>query len=202
MNQQKVWDSIAEDWNKFRVKTIEEVKEFLKDKKGKVLDLGCGTGRNFMKINGTIYGVDFSEEMIKHAKINAKEKQIEAEFLISSLGNLIFEDNYFDSAIYIAALHCVVLKEERENSLKELLRVLKPKGEALVTVWSKNHRKLINLPKEATIEWKTKTEKLNRYYYIYDKEELRKLLKNTGFKIVSINEDKKNIVAIVRKPIN
>ena len=60
--------------------------------------------------------------------------------------------------------------------------------------------KLINLPKDATIEWKTKTEKLNRYYYIYDKEELRKLLKNTGFKIISINEDEKNIIAVVKKP--
>ena len=40
-NQQKVWDSIAEDWNRFRVKTVEEVKDFLKDKKGKILDLGC-----------------------------------------------------------------------------------------------------------------------------------------------------------------
>jgi len=200
MNQQKVWDSIAEDWSRFRVKTVGEVKEFLKNKKGKILDLGCGTGRNFMKINGKIYGVDFSEEMIKHAKINAKEKQIKAEFLISSLGNLIFEDNYFDSAIYIASLHCVVSKEERENSLKELFRVLKPEREALITVWSKNHMKLINLPKDATIEWKTKTKKLNRYYYIYDKEELRKLLKNIGFKIVSINEDKKNIIVIVKKP--
>ena len=31
MNQQKVWDSIAEDWNRFRVKTVEEVKDFLKE---------------------------------------------------------------------------------------------------------------------------------------------------------------------------
>ena len=138
--------------------------------------------------------------MIKHAKINAKEKQIKAEFLISSLGKLSFADNYFDSAIYIASLHCVISNEERENSLKELFRVLKPEGEALITVWSKNHMKLINLPKDATIEWKTKTKKLNRYYYIYDKEELRKLLKNTGFKIVSINEDKKNIIVVVKKP--
>ena len=33
MNQREVWNSIAEDWNKFRVKTVEEVKEFLKNKK-------------------------------------------------------------------------------------------------------------------------------------------------------------------------
>jgi len=199
MNQKEVWNSIAEDWNKFRVKTVEEVKGFLKNKKGNVLDLGCGTGRNFTKINGTIYGVDFSDKMIKYARTNAEKKQFKAEFLVSSLGDLIFGDNYFDSAIFIAALHCVVSKEERENSLRELLRVLKPSAEALITVWSKNHPKLIKHPKDATILWKTRTENLHRYYYLYEKKELLELLETVGFKIISIKEDNKNIVVLVRK---
>lgn len=199
-NQQKVWNAIAEDWNKFRQKQMTEVIEFLEDKKGNILDLGCGSGRHLIKnSNLKFYGVDFSEEMIKHAKINSKEKQIKAEFLISSLGNLSFEDNYFDSAIYIAALHCVISKEERENSLRELLRVLKPKSQTLITVWSKNHKKLVNHPKDATIAWKTKTEELHRYYYIYEKEELKELLESVGFKIISIKEDNKNIIAVVKK---
>ena len=42
-NQQKVWNSIAEDWKKFSLYTTEEVKEFLTDKKGNILDLGCET---------------------------------------------------------------------------------------------------------------------------------------------------------------
>lgn len=201
MNQKEVWNYIAKDWNEFRIKTVKEVKEFLKDKKGNILDLGCGTGRNFVKINGTIYGVDFSKEMIKFARINAKEEGIKAEFLISSFGNLGFESDFFDSAIYIAALHCVVSKEERKSSLKELLRVLKPNAEVLITVWSKNHKKLVNHPKDATIAWKTKTEKLHRYYYIYDKEELRELLESVGFEIISIEEDNKNIIVIIRKPL-
>ena len=202
-NQQKVWGSIAEEWNKFRQKQMPEVINFLKNKKGKILDLGCGSGRHLIKNpNLKFYGVDFSEQMIKFAKMNANKKQIKAEFLVSSLGNLSFKNNFFDSAIFIAALHCVVSKEERENSLKELLRVLKPNSEALITVWSKNHKKLVNHPKDATITWKTKTEELHRYYHIYDKEELKELLESVGFKIVSINEDDKNIVAIVEKPKN
>jgi len=184
MNQKEVWDSIAEEWNKFRQKQMTEVVEFLKNKKGKILDLGCGCGRHLIKNqNLRFYGVDFSEEMIKFAKINAKKKQIKAEFLVSSLGNLGFENDFFDSAIYIAALHCVVLKEERENSLKELFRVLKPNSEVLITVWSKNHKKLVNHPKDATITWKTKTEEFHRYYYIYEKEELKELLESMGFEI-------------------
>jgi len=198
-NQQKVWKNIAEDWNKFRVKTVEEVKEFLKNKKGNVLDLGCGTGRNFVRIQGTIYGVDFSEEMIKYARTNAEKKQIKTKFLVSSLGKLNLEDDFFDSVIYIAALHCIVSKEERENSLRELLRVLKPNAEALITVWSKNHPKLMKHPKDATISWKTKTKKLHRYYYLYEKEELEGLLKSVGFEIILIKEDSKNIIVLVKK---
>jgi len=199
-NQEEVWDGIAQYWNKFRVNTTEEVKEFLKDKKGKILDLGCGTGRNFVKINGTIYGVDFSKEMIKYAKINAKKKGINAKFLVSSLEKLDLENNFFDSAIYIASLHCIVSKKERKNSLKELFRVLKPNSKALILVWSKNHKKLLNHPKDGTIEWKTKTENLHRYYHIYSKEELKKLLEIVGFEIEYIVEDNKNIITIVKKP--
>ena len=85
MNQQKVWNKIALEWNKFRIKPLKEVQEFLKNKKGNILDLGCGTGRNFIKINGLIYGIDFSSKMIKFAKINAEKKDIKVETSISSL---------------------------------------------------------------------------------------------------------------------
>jgi|TARA_Y100000296_G_C5057370_1_gene197979 ubiquinone/menaquinone biosynthesis C-methylase UbiE len=202
MNQQKVWNKIALEWNKFRIKPLKEVQEFLKNKKGNILDLGCGTGRNFIKINGLIYGIDFSSEMIKFAKINAEKKDIKVETSISSLENLPFENNFFNSTIFIATLHCIETKEKRKKTLKELFRVLKPNSECLITVWSKKHPKLMKHPKDATVSWKTKTEELHRYYYLYDKKELEELLKKVGFEIISIKEDNKNIIAIVKKPKN
>ena len=202
MNQQKVWNKIALEWNKFRIKPLKEVQEFLKNKKGNILDLGCGTGRNFIKINGLIYGIDFSSKMIKFAKINAEKKDIKVETSISSLENLPFENNFFNSTIFIATLHCIETKEKRKKTLKELFRVLKPNSECLITVWSKKHPKLMKHPKDATVSWKTKTEELHRYYYLYDKKELEELLKKVGFEIISIKEDNKNIIAIVKKPKN
>lgn len=202
MNQQKVWNKIALEWNKFRIKPLKEVQEFLKNKKGNILDLGCGTGRNFIKINGLIYGIDFSSKMIKFAKINAEKKDIKVETSISSLENLPFENNFFNSTIFIATLHCIETKEKRKKTLKELFRVLKPNSECLITVWSKKHPKLMKHPKDATVSWKTKTEELHRYYYLYDKKELEELLKKVGFEIISIKEDNKNIITIVKKPKN
>lgn len=202
MNQQKVWNKIAPEWNKFRVKPFLEVQEFLKNKTGNILDLGCGSGRNFTKINGTIYAVDFSKEMIKFANINAEERKIKTELFVSSLDNLSFENNFFDSAIFIATLHCIETAEKRKKTLKELLRVLKPNSETLITVWSRNHPKLMKHPKDATITWKKDSEELQRYYYLYDKNELEHLLKDIGFEIISIEEDNKNIIVIVKKPKN
>ena len=75
-------EKFSPEWNKFKVKPLEEVKEFLENKKGKILDLGCGSGRHLIKnTNLKFYGVDFSKEMIKFAKINAKEKQMKADSL-------------------------------------------------------------------------------------------------------------------------
>ncbi len=199
-NQQEVWNSIAEEWNKFRKNPANEAINFLKDKKGKILDLGCGSGRHLMKKeNAEFYCVDFSREMIKFAKKNAKEKNIKSNFFVSPSDNLPFENNFFDSAIYIAALHCIPESKKRKESLKELSRVLKKNSLALITVWSKNHIKLINHPKNSTITWKKNSEELQRYYYLYDKDELEVLLKFVGFKIVSIGDDGKNILAIVKK---
>lgn len=200
MKQKEVWNSIAPEWDKFRDKPMSEVLDFLKDKKGKVLDLGCGTGRHLLK-NKSIefYGVDFSEEMIKFAKINAKKKSITAKFFVSDSYDLSFKDNFFDSAIYMASLHCVESEELRRKSLEELFRVMRKNASALITVWSKNHIKLVNHPKESTISWKKNSEKLQRYYYLYDKHELKELLEDVGLEIVSIDEDDKNIIAIVKK---
>ena len=200
-NQEKIWNAIAEEWNRFRRNPLPEVEKFLKNRKGKVLDLGCGSGRNLTKNkNQEFYCVDFSKEMIKFAKENAKMKKIKCKFYVSSSENLPFKGNFFDAAIYIAALHCIPFEKGRKKSLEELFRVLKKSSETLITVWSKNHIRLVNHPKDSTISWKKNSEELQRYYYLYDKEELKELLESVGFRIVAINDDGKNIISIVRKP--
>ncbi|MBU2522872.1 MAG: class I SAM-dependent methyltransferase [Nanoarchaeota archaeon] len=198
MMQEKVWDKIANPWKIFRDEPFEEVIEFLKNKKGNVLDLGCGSGRNFVKIDGKIYGVDFSSRMVEMARERAEDKNISAEIFKSEAYELPFNDNFFDHAIFIAVLHCIESKEKRKKSLEELFRVLKNGGEAMIAVWSRNEERIKNKPKEAMVPWTIGKKKYMRYYYIYDKKEFEDLLKSIGFKIISIKEDR-NIVAIVKK---
>ena len=211
MNQEKVWNTIAKDWSKFRVKTIEDVVKFFENKTGNVLDLGCGSGRNFVKNEKLkFYGVDFSEEMVKFAKKHAKIKDIKVELTKANTYNLPFDDDFFDSGIYIAALHCIPKSEDRKKSLKELLRVLKPNSEALISVWDYNQKKFNNKEKESFIPWKHNGKEYFRYYYLYNQEEIINLLKKVGFEIIKTRDknnsngfySKKNIIIIVKKPKN
>lgn len=185
MEQEKIWDEIAEPWKKFRDTIFPEVEDFLKDKKGKILDLGCGSGRNFAAIKGEIYGVDFSQKMLDLAKRDFPD----AHLTKVSADKLPFVDNFFDVAIFVAALHCIDSAKKREESLRELFRVLKPKAQAFVTVWSRNQERVRNKPKEAQIPWTVDGKKYFRYYYIYSQEELKELLEKVGFRVISLKEN-------------
>lgn len=197
MNQKKIWNKIAPEWHEFRTRPSEYTLKFLKNKSGNILDFGSGSGRHLVKINkGKMWLVDFSKEMIKLAKEKAKKNKIKAEFFVSDLTKLPFKDNFFDSAIAIASLHCVEGKENREKAVKELFRVLKKGAEVDIAVWNKNSKKFKNSSKEKYVKWRNKGE---RYYYLFDEKEIHELFKKTGFNIKEKFESKKNIRFIVKK---
>ena len=210
MEQEDVWNAISQPWKSFRIKPIEEVAEFLKNKKGKILDSGCGSGRNFVDIKGTIYGVDFSENMLKFAKEHAEKNKLNVELVKAEAFDLPFENDFFDSAIFVAVLHCIPDAKNREKSLKELFRVMKPNSEAFISVWDKNQERFKNSVKDSFLPWKHEGKEYMRYYYMYDTKEILDLLKRTGFEIVKFNNSenpngfysRKNIDIIVRKPIS
>ncbi len=210
MNQEQVWDEIAKVWKGYRCHPLPEVTDFLKRKQGRILDLCCGSGRNFIKIKGNFYGVDFSKEMLKYAKEKADKLGIEAFIEKSNADTLPFEDNFFDAAVFIDALHCIETKELREKALHELFRVLKPGCEAIISVWDKEQDRFKEAGKEIELSWKINEKVCNRYYYLYDKKEILDLLKLVGFEIQQIFErdehteehSGKSIVISIIKPGN
>src|SRR3989338_7727823 len=208
ISQEQIWNKIASDWNKYRQNPIQEVAEFLKNKKGKLLDLGCGSGRNMIKQEGLeYYGCDFSEHMLKFAQEKSRKLEIKAKLSKCNADKLGFDDEFFDVAIFISTLHCIENETLRKKSLQELFRVLKPEAEAMISVWDKSKdADMKNLETNGGyIDWNKNGETFKRYYYFYDKDELIYLLKEVGFEIIRISEygdgkhEKKNIVVYVKK---
>lgn len=200
-NQEKIWDKIAPEWHVYKQIPSEASKLFLENAKGKVLDLGSGSGRHLTKIkNGKMYLLDISSEMLNLAKDKSKKENIDAEFIHSSMDVIPIEDNFFDYAISISSLHCVEGKDKRKKAISELYRVLKKSGRAYIGVWNINSkrfkRKAKGNKKEQLIGW---TDKGNRYYYLYDEEEIHKEFVDAGFKIVSSHNSEMMINFIVEK---
>jgi len=198
-SQQQVWDNIAGEWNEFKKLPAESTIEFLKKQKGKVLDFGSGSGRHLIKIkNGEMYLLDFSEKMIKLAEKKAKDEKIKAEFIVSSMTKTPYENNFFDSAICISALHCLT-KIEQKKAIKELHRILKSKAQVFIGVWNKESKRLKrHKGKETLIKWNDKGE---RYYYLFNEEEIHDLFKKNGFKIINTNNSEMMIRFIAEKLI-
>jgi len=190
MNQKKVWNKIAGKWNEYKKEISPEVQDFLKGKKGNVLDVGCGSGRNFVKQSGLkISGVDFSKEMLKHARENADKKKIDVELKLIDVEKIPFDNESFDYVVCVAVLHCLKPREQKKV-MKEIFRVLKKRGEVFISVWSRKSSRLKNKPKESFIPWTIGNTKQKRYNYIYEKSELEKQVRAAGFKVLKSWEDR------------
>jgi len=198
-NQEDVWDELAVPWEEYRIDPLEEVIDFLRDKKGRILDLGCGSGRNFTRVLGTIYAIDFSQNMLNLAKKKANRMGLDVEFTQAQAQKIPYESNYFDTAIFIDALHCIKGEDERLKVAKELFRILKPGAEAIITVWSRNSKRIKNKSKETEIPWSKDGKKIMRYYYLFEKSELENLFKAAKFEILDSKEEEK-LILIVKKP--
>lgn len=203
LTQQQVWNKIAGSWtgswSENSQKSPDYVVNFLKKKKGNILDIGCGEGRNFIKVDGTIYGIDFSEKQLEYAKKNAKKKDIKVILVKASADKPPFVDNFFDAAICIATLHCLENEHTRKKAIEEMHRVLKKGAEAMVVVWNKEAPRFKNKEKQVYLSTEAKGKRYERYYYLYDKDELTNLLKSAGFKIVKQVKDNLNLIFVVKK---
>lgn len=94
--------------------------------KGKILDLGCGSGRAikyFIKKGFDVVGIDFSEEMLKLAK----EQTPTADLRNMDMRKLDFPEEFFDG-IWSCFSLVHIPKREIKNVLDGCYRVLKKNG--------------------------------------------------------------------------
>ncbi|MFL5244796.1 MAG: class I SAM-dependent methyltransferase [Gemmataceae bacterium] len=106
---------------------------------GRLIDLGCGTGRLLIHLARRGYpvvGVDLSEEMLKVARARAREASVEVTLLKATLVQLdALQDQSFSyAACLFSTLGMVNGPEERRRVVAHTYRLLRPGGTFILHV--------------------------------------------------------------------
>ena len=103
-------------------------------KGSKVLDAGCGEGRNvqyLMEAGVTVYGADVSAEAIEAVRRLARQVApglSPENYVVADLAHLPYDDGQFDAVLCSAVLHFSKDEDHFRQMLEELWRVLQPGG--------------------------------------------------------------------------
>jgi SAM-dependent methyltransferase len=128
------------------------VLELLPAQLGRVLDVGCGPGvmvEAVLSRGGTFEGRDLSPEMVSEAK----EKFGHLDGVSFGEGNieqLDLSDGAFDQVIAMAVIEYL---NEPDRALKEIARVLRPGGTAVITVPKRRHIDKLMVTATAPFRW-------------------------------------------------
>jgi SAM-dependent methyltransferase len=140
---QELFENYALTYDKesFTQGTIAEVdfieKEIQFQKKYKILDVGCGTGRHAIELAKRAYavtGIDLSESQLARAREKAVQAQVQVEFLAADARTFTFQ-NEFDLAIMLCegAFPLMETDEMNYQILENIARALKSGGKLIFT---------------------------------------------------------------------
>lgn len=107
------------------------------DKKCRILDIGCGTGRHAIELTKRGYsvtGVDLSESMLTKAREKAETAGLNIDFQLADARNLPFEQE-FDMAIMLCEGAFPLMETDEMNFeiLKNAAKALKKDGKFIFT---------------------------------------------------------------------
>jgi tRNA (uracil-5-)-methyltransferase TRM9 len=175
---------IASDFSKTRYKKWNCVNNFLSNinKTDKILELGCGNGKNIYDIKDQSIGVDICPEFCKICR----DKGITV--IESNVLDVNFPEESFDYILCIAVIHHIKEEDDKIKLLNIINKILKTNGKALITGWT-TQEPTRNLVHGDNI---VKFGKNKRYYYIFQQYELYNLCKqvfnNTDYSFECYND--------------
>lgn len=114
----------------------------------RILEIGCGNGQlwvdNLKLLPDPIQIIlsDISSGMLRHAKAKLKDKEETFQFQRFDFNEIPYAEESFD---VIIANHVLFYAKDRENTLKEIYRVLKKGGLFCCSTYGKQHMKEIEL---------------------------------------------------------
>jgi ubiquinone/menaquinone biosynthesis C-methylase UbiE len=136
-----------------------------------LLELGCGPGDPTTKALAQHYKVtanDISESCLELAKKNAPT----ANFILSDMTSLKFDDNSFDAVVAYYAFHHVP-RDRYEPLLNDIGRWLRPGGIFMAAMYPYDHENLV------TDDWHGAT----MYWSSFGEEKTLELIRNAGLTV-------------------
>ena len=114
-----------------------------------ILDVACGTADSTIKIaekieNAKVFGIDISSKMLEIGKEKVEKLGLNDRISLSNsyAENITFEEGIFDAAMVAFGVRNF---SDREQGLKEILRVLKPEGTIVILE--------LSVPRNAIMRW-------------------------------------------------
>ena len=114
---------------------------------GRILDIGCGGGREAVGFAGLAYDVvaiDMAPRMVEVARRSAARLGVRIDFRVASVTDLDVVDATFDAAFFAGSLHHLPGRELRIGTLRRLARAVKPDGVLIVMVHYRERRGVLS----------------------------------------------------------
>jgi ubiquinone/menaquinone biosynthesis C-methylase UbiE len=158
-----------------------------KNEKARVLDLGCGAGRNLTYAASQkfeAHGVDMSETGLNLTKERLRKRKLEAHILKGDMNLLPYVDSCFDAVVCLFTIYHQNLKGIR-TTVSEVHRILKKGGLLLTNFQSKrSHMYGKGMEVEKDTFLRQDGPEKGVVHHFMDGEEVARLFKN--FKKVDI----------------
>ncbi|AET73262.1 hypothetical protein PGAG_00373 [Phaeocystis globosa virus 12T] len=184
-NVRSVYQDIAQHFNNTRVYKWSWVVDFLNKYTGDnlILDLGCGNGRNMVHNQIKFIGIDNCDKFIHICRGKG------LEVYNYNITDVRLKSNLVDAIICIAVFHHLSTVEHRIEALKEMKRLVKPGGKILISVWSinqpANSKRHFNNYGNNIVLWNNYGTTYERFYYIFEVDEIKELFKSIGLNLIS-----------------
>jgi len=196
-----IYDQIATHFDHTRHHSWPSVRSFINTiPEGdtiQIADIGCGNGRNMLLRPHNFIGVDLSQTFVDLCQ----RKGLKTQW--GSILDLPFKNEIFDYVICVAVIHHLSTPERRQRAVMELLRIMKPRGQILITVWGQESTQIIHDDQQdRLVRWMSNSGEAKwRYYHFFIANELDQLCRavDPHVNIITSYEEHGNYGVILQK---